>query len=372
MRIGILTLPLHSNYGGVLQAWALQTVLEKSGHVVDVFNLKTIIHNNHSRASMPIVYAKRLIKNLITKSYTPILFEKHIYAEDIYKNKSIYEFTRSQINVRVVKNLKSIPINDYDCIIVGSDQIWRKDYIEKLWNTKHPEDAFLCDKKYNQIIKLAYAASLGNDDWEFNDYQTNQISQALRKFKFVSVRETSGTSILNKKLNLQVDCVLDPTMLLTADDYIQKLALKISNIDNGCLVSYILDPNEKTTELVNTVLSAKHLQLTELNKIQEDGTKLPIEVWVENIASADIVITDSFHGCVFSLIFRKPLIFVGNDIRGNARFETLIDTFGLNKNMVKSVEDFDESLTYRLPNDIDSKIENQRKRSLNLLMSNLL
>ena len=116
---------------------------------------------------------------------------------------------------------------------------------------------------------------------------------------------------------------------------------------------------------------AHNAAITEINTPDKNGSYISVEEWVRKIASTKMVVTDSFHGCVFSIIFRKPLIFIGNTSRGNARFDSLIRTFGLHKNMLSDISEFDPSFSYNLPEDIDARIEKLRNYSYSFIKNNL-
>ena len=122
MRIGILTLPLHTNYGGILQAYALQTVLEKMGHEVVVFDTpnKTLLP---PLWKMPLSFGKRTLKKILGR--TDRIFVEH-YQNKIRPviAKNILPFIDGKIHRKVIKNFHQLSQADYDAIIVGSDQVW--------------------------------------------------------------------------------------------------------------------------------------------------------------------------------------------------------------------------------------------------------
>lgn len=367
MKIGILTLPLHTNYGGILQAWALQTVLEDMGHNVCVFGIKP--EKSHSQLLMPLVWGKRTLKKMLTKDETPIFAEIRTKKKHSIKFSSIDRFISHRIKTKKIPALSKIKYEDFDTIVVGSDQIWRLEYIDWLWKTKKFEEAFLSFIDENKPKRIAYAASLGVADWNFNKETTSLIAKALNKFQAISVREISAVDILKESTNVNADFVCDPTMLLSAKEYIERL--NINPDTNTGIISYILDPNDNTTELIKSVSKAHNAAITEINMPDKNGSYISVEEWVRKIASTKMVVTDSFHGCVFSIIFRKPLIFIGNTSRGNARFDSLIRTFGLHKNMLSDISEFDPSFSYNLPEDIDARIEKLRNYSYSFIKNNL-
>ena len=160
MKIGILTLPLHTNYGGILQAYALQTVLERMGHDVKILFLQ-----RHEISILPFwkryfCYIKRLILKYILKNKAIHIFHKN-YKKETFPiiRQETYKFIKKYIHIYQVSCLEEIG-NDcsFDAYIVGSDQIWRTDFLP--WNI---EDSFLRFDKRTDSIKIAYAASFGVD-----------------------------------------------------------------------------------------------------------------------------------------------------------------------------------------------------------------
>ena len=164
--------------------------------------------------------------------------------------------------------------------------------------------------------------------------------------------------------------VLDPTMLLTPDDYISRLGITKKGTKKE-VVSYILDPSPETEKLISKVCEAKGLRRSELNRLNRDVARISVEEWVESIANAEIVVTDSFHGCVFSIIFNKPLIFTGNESRGNARFDSLISTFGIKDNCLSDIRDYDPAKSYFLPKEAQVNLEKMRIQSIAYLTDSL-
>lgn len=368
MKIGILTLPLHTNYGGILQAWALQTVLERMGHTVDVFGIKS--ESSHSNYTLPLVWFVRLIRRIKGQNDISIFYEIKERGIQNRRFSDIRRFVSEKINTKVIPELNAIPENIYDIIVVGSDQIWRKEYISSGWRSNNPEDAFLSSFNCKKADRIAYAASFGIDSWNFTNSETIKIEEALSRFKAISVRETSAIDLLECATGTSATLVLDPTMLLTQEDYIECLGI-CKKSENNQLISYILDPNVETTKLISKIAVTRGLKHKEINLLHSSNKLLSIEEWVESIANAEIVITDSFHGCVFSIIFNKPLIFICNKSRGNARFASLISTFGINNNSLENITEYKVDSTYELPNDIQTKLEQLRLQSLSWLSEKL-
>ena len=141
--------------------------------------------------------------------------------------------------------------------------------------------------------------------------------------------------------------VLDPTMLLVANDYIELFKKKQTPKSKGNLLNYVLDETDEIKNLVQNVASAKKMNPFAVNNSFENDDTKPlnqrikpsIESWLRGFYDAEFVITDSFHACAFSIIFKKQFVVVGNKERGMARFESLLSMFGLEDRLVTTDAD---------------------------------
>ena len=336
MRIGILTLPLHTNYGGILQAYALQTVLERMGHEARVISLKS--RKKPGTIGLLRYYLLSPIKQIILKKILPAKLSR---KQGYYTVKFIQKWIKCDFYFSYYE----IPQDRYDAIIVGSDQIWREKYVCD--SNKLPiETSFLDFAKNWNIIRISYAASFGTDEWEYNEQQTTNCKKLLEKFDAVSVREKSGVTLCHKYLNHDAQTVLDPTLLLRKEDYL-KLFRKNRKVKHGILMTYVLDEDESKRILIERLREKLGLSIYKANisgiDAPNSSKKLvqpPLEDWLAGFADADFVVTDSFHACVFSIIFNKPFVVVPNVVRGTSRFESLLETFGQEFRIVRNPANF--------------------------------
>lgn len=348
MRIGILTLPLHTNYGGILQAWALQTVLERMGHEVDVLDYR---HN--SKWFYPGLFFRRIILKAIGK-YKGLLFaEKKAIKSRTVIQKYTDLFVSKRIKRRTIPSLNVICENDYDTIIVGSDQVWRKPYF--CWGWQSPiSDAYLSFTRGWNIKRIAFAASFGLDDiHEYTSEDSVRCKDAIKFFDAVSVREDTGIRLCREVFSLQASQVLDPTMLLDKDDYLSLLGnIAISdNVEN--LICYILDSNKQKDEIISRIAEIKGLKPHIINAdVNNKELELkyriqpPVENWLKSFLHTDFIITDSFHACVFAILFKKQFVVLGNKERGLTRITSLLRLFGIDNRIM-----YDN--TERIPEDYD-------------------
>ncbi|WP_308552672.1 polysaccharide pyruvyl transferase family protein [uncultured Mediterranea sp.] len=364
MKIAILTLPLYTNYGGILQAYALQTILERMGHDVYVIAKKRKLLSLPIQ-KMPFVYGKRIIKNLIGRRF-PLFYEQKVNREGPIIRQYTDEFIHKYIHLKQYDTFSDIQPSEYDAFVVGSDQVWRPKY----FGIKQIENAYLKFTEGWNIKRLAYAASFGTDNWEYTPRQTEECSRLVKLFNAISVREDSGVGLCKRYLGVDAQHVLDPTMLLNEDDYVSLLKKQNTPPSKGTLLSYILDETPEKEILINNLSERKSLKPFRVNsKVENPHAPLseriqpPVEQWLRGFYDAKFVITDSFHACVFSILFRKQFIVYGNEERGMARFKSLLTTLGLENRMVTTTNDLDnlEEIDY---NEVYVKLSKLRKQSL--------
>ena len=377
MRIGILTLPLHTNYGGILQAYALQTTLERMGHEVVVFDTP-------NKCPLPPLWKLPLsfVKRILLKSMGRIdrIFIER-YNNRVYPviTKEIQPFIDEKIHRKVFTKFSKLDACDFDAIVVGSDQVWRSIYFIPMWFGQPMENAYLSFTKGWNIKRISYAASFGTDKWEYNEKQTLHSKKSLQMFDAVSVREENGVKLCKQYFDVDALHVLDPTMLLNANDYIELFKQKQTPKSKGNLLNYVLDETDEIKNLIKKVSSEKKMITFAVNNPYEGDNTKPlnrrikpsVETWLRGFYDADFVITDSFHASVFSVIFKKQFIVVGNKERGMARFESLLKMFGLEERLV------DEKVDINTLQPIDyDKVYNHygqlKEKSLHFLLENLV
>ena len=338
MRIGILTLPLHTNYGGILQAYALQTVLKKMGHEVVIIDEPI----RQLKSSKKRIF-KRVVKKILGRP-TTIFWEKYSFENYPIVSQNINKFINQYLTHIVVNSPLELKETDFDAIVVGSDQIWRPIYYANI-NNAYLDFA----KDWKQLKRIAYAPSFGTDRWEYTEEQTKQIAELLHMFDAISVREESGIDLCQRHLGVKAILVLDPTMLLSREDYCNLINKSDTEAPNGGLLKYILDESDQLTELLSFISNEKKIDVFSVKaKSFLEGSKAEdcicpsIETWLRGFRDAKFVVTDSFHACVFSMIFNKPFCVVGNKSRGMARFNSLLKMFNQDFRMVDSVLEYQE------------------------------
>ena len=264
--------------------------------------------------------------------------------------------------------------------MVGSDQCWRPCY-----NAFLPSMFldFVLDK---QVKRIAYAASFGTDKWEFTPQQTAVCAPLAKKFDMVSVREDSGVKLCKEHLGVDAVHVLDPTMLLTKEDYIQLIENEKEPKSDGTLFNYILDPDAKKSAFIHKVAKANGLKAfqvlpkcqaeirtkEDVKKRIEDCVFPGVTTWLRAFMDAEMTIVDSFHGMVFSIIFNKPFWVIGNAHRGMSRFTSLLKVFHLENRLLDASGLDDVDLSQSIDWESVNEILKEKQKECKLLLLNSL
>ena len=372
MKIGILSLVLHNNYGGILQSYALQTVLERMGHKVVVLTKDREIHVSCIRLllSWGKTFALRYLFRKDVTFFNPWRLNTERRERERYTN----HFIKSYIHTRIVKTLYKGVFDDMDAVVVGSDQVWRSIYFKNQWGTAM-DDAFLKFQEHSVMKRIAYAASFGTDEWEYTDEEMIACAYLLRKFDAVSVREKSAIEICKNKLGCH-DAIqtVDPTLLLTKQDYMRLVENAHIQFSPGNLMCYVLDDTEEKQMLIKRIAKERGLipfyansKIADASAPQSERIQPPVEQWLRGFMDAEFVITDSFHACVFSILFHKPFVVIGNKERGYSRFESLLKSIGIENRLVEDTSQFDNSMFSPLSDDVYKRLDMFRNDSMKFL-----
>ena len=233
---------------------------------------------------------------------------------------------------------------DFDAYVVGSDQVWRPIYVENIY------DYFLEFTAGWDVRRVVYAASFGTTELEFEFTQLEKCSELLSDFNAVSVREDAAVKMCDEWLDYESAVhVVDPVMLLDKEYYLKLADIPGAGEFDGKVLSYILDKSEYKTNVVDFVCRCLGKEQKEARTSHFDASApldqrvMPsLEKWIGAFANADFVVTDSFHGCVLSLMLHKPFLVTGNSKRGLSRIESLLKMFDLDYRMVDAVDPEDD------------------------------
>lgn len=356
MKIGILTQPLHNNYGGLLQNYALQQVLKRLGHEV-----KTIDFVGRTSFTRYLLSICKQLLIAILKCKRPQI--RPYVAIPTFRNPIMADFVNNHIDrTRIVHSYtkKIVSEEHFDAVISGSDQVWRPIY------NRYIEDMYLKSVP-DSIKKIAYAASFGVDTWEYNAKQTKRCAKQAKRLDAISVREATGVELCKTYLGVNAQHVLDPTILAGAEAY--KPLLKEKTEEQDYLFAYILDITPEKQAYVENMAKSKGLKA--IIKSADKNATLSVEDWLSMIANSSMVVTDSFHGTVFSILFHRDFYSIVNVARGGTRFSSLLSPLGLEHRM-GDVSQF--TLTEPSPIDwqqVDKILDKHRQDSMNFLTNAL-
>jgi len=381
MKIGILTQPLQTNYGGLLQNYALQQVLIHMGHEPE-----TILYEDQKK-KMTFVSRLSYIKRFLLHSINPKWFKGTKYVPINNERAYIRQNTQAFIEkyIRKTDVLKShedfislVDKRKYQTYVVGSDQCWRPKY-----NKTFLREMFLgFAEEAKGLKRVAYAISFGTSEWEMNRKNTQECARLAKMFDLITAREVSGVDLCIEKFGVKAKLVLDPTLLLTKEDYINLLEVENTSASDGNLFYYLLDADKSKIAAVNAV--GEKLRLKPFKVMPEfkgdsitkeiikhhfdDCVFPPVTTWLRAFMDADMTIVDSFHGMVFSIIFNKPFWVIGNKKRGMSRFTSLLGLFGLGNRLISVDElanvDISEPINW---DKVNGKIEEMKIVSLEIL-----
>ncbi|MDO6810412.1 polysaccharide pyruvyl transferase family protein [Zobellia galactanivorans] len=353
MRIGQLTLPFNWNYGGLLQGYALNKTLTGLGNDV-------ILISRRQNRDNPVVRTVAWFKWELFKKlrHIPLFHVVPLICVEGFKRKYIKNITPDIFSESELKKVQS----KYNLkgFVVGSDQIWNYNA------APHITNAFLDFVSDGPGVKrVSYAPSFGKDTWQYPEDATIKCKSLVKKFDAVSAREQSGVQLCKQYLEVEAEHHLDPTMLLSKEDYINIINESKVAQSNGKLLSYILDFSDENQKIINEVKSVLNLEpyaVKQENKITllknaMKGIYPSVAQWLKSFHDAEFVVTDSFHGTIFSIIFNKPFLAIGNRKRGLARFNSLLKMFELEGRLVSGFDDVSKA---NILSPIDWSIVNQK------------
>lgn len=359
-KIGILTYHACYNYGACLQAYALQQAIKKQYEncVIIDYQSKKLTDINHPFCKYP-KHPKEVIKNITRLPYYQSLQKRQELFED-FINQSLILSQRCSNDQEVINECEQ-----YDCIVCGSDQTWNLDpsirYETPLYYLNFP-------KKQKRVT---YATSFGSWVEKFNTREM-ELMPWIKEFDKLSMREESGVKLLQSK-GLQCEWVLDPTLLLMREDYENICAERV--LDKPYILLFSWNGAKEAIELTKVIekkLGCKAVYIVPPPRGLFCGIERKLDIgpkqFISLIKYAEFVITNSFHGTVFSTIFNKPFV---SAIAGSvdARRASLMKQFGLENHLV-SPKSFDLNTIMETDfSAVEDRISILRNKSLQYLFS---
>jgi len=368
MKIGILTLQGAENCGAALQSYALSTFLKNLGNDVELINL--ISYNEKNRIS------KIGIKN---KAYWARKIYYIIFSKSIKQRRKLFsDFRNEYLNLypkekRIFENELEDICKRYDCIVCGSDQIWSQD--PKLYDKS---DAYFINFNF-EGKKISYAASFG-DNLDYAIKNNEHIIPYIKKFDKVSVRELEAKEFL-KNNNILCEVSVDPTILISKQEW-EKLAI-LPKEKEEYILYFSVNSRKYSINIAKKLAKQTGLKVIELNPHPKSWNSGFIKKYGNGpreflgyIMNAKYIVTNSFHGTVFSIIFNKPFLATfdekdGKMVRENRKL-TLIESLGLDCCITTENKEIDISQINNLySNNVNSNLEIIKEKSIDYLKDNL-
>ncbi len=333
MKIGIITFQNAHNWGAILQALALKTFLQKKGYTVQIINyINPIIQSNYLR--------KEKVK-LNYNGLKSIL--KYVYhkVQNVYQAKQLAEkwdsfndFIISSIldNNITIYTKEKIEEENFDIIIYGSDQIWNPELTGGL------DDAYL-GVQNKKAKKISYAASMGLDCLSKED--ENSFKKYLTNFNNISVREEKLKKYIEKITDREAKVVVDPTLLLEREDY---LKIAKSTPRKKYLLVYEISRDKKLINIAKRIAKEKKLEIVclEYKKdirrfIYKQVANVGPAEFIGLINNAEFIVTNSFHGTVFSVILEKEFYTIPIN-KVNSRIDNFLKITKLENRIITKLE----------------------------------
>lgn len=343
-KIGIVTFHRAHNYGAMLQVYALEEVLKKTQNdveVIDYYNSK--LFKGYELINFECNSIPGFLKSTL-KTARNILLRTTRYNR-------FNKFLTKKLNLsKRYNNIEELNNADlkYNAMITGSDQVWNENITEGL------SDIYTLNFGKENIKRISYAASIGNAN--IPDDKKEEYKNKLLAIDKMSVREESAKKELSQILDKEITVTIDPTLLLSKEEWSQKLNLNENKKNEKYILLYMADEDEECIKIANSLSEKTGLKIIHFSykngNIKNISRKAynsgPIE-FVELIKNAEYVIVASFHGAVFSIIFNKNFFVVPHRKTG-ARVKDLLNKLQISDRIMSSLDEF-------LEVDYNSKIE---------------
>lgn len=366
MRVALVTIHNTNNYGAIFQAFALQTILSRYADV-EIINYD----NRHISRSFDLVRFSLSIHGLLGA------------GKDIFRlfprRRVINNFMRFiENNMNLTKTYSSSDLKqggggEFDCYVAGSDQIWNPACVSQ---NGIMDPVYFLDFCPKGARKISYASSLGA--YQFSDQEKLKLKEYLNDFSVVSVREQGAQLLLQEVLGRKVNHVLDPTLLLSRDEWLESVGLpKQAEEKEKYILLYTVPKVPFVRSVVDFFSKKIGLKVVTIDQGLSAGARVDEHIrdagpldFIRLFSEAEFVITDSFHGVCFSLNFGKPFVAVSPGKYAN-RIESLLSIVGLEDRLVKSEADFSGFIVDVDYKDAHEKLLSARQASLNVLSTSL-
>jgi hypothetical protein len=361
MKIAILTFHRALNYGAVLQLHALSVVLKAKGCEVTVIDYRNkLIEKKYQSFPFYILFERKNIFQSIK------IFTRKILSISI-QNKKREKFNQFisqtlQVDSRIANSGKEIR-DDFDVYLVGSDQVWNN-FITGGFD----EAYFLKFPIKKDVVKASYAASLERSNHQFIKKNKEVFLSGLNNLDMISVRENQIEKLIKSISDKQVTTVLDPTLLLSSKDYLNLIK---EPKERGYVLVYHLSTNKDLLISADKIAKENKLNIIEIYAginpyISGDRYKqdLSPSEFLGYFKFADFVITSSFHGTCFSIIFKKQFYVISN--HSSDRQEYLLESLNIFDRMISSHTMVDINKTVDFLK-VSKELDELKKQSINFI-----
>lgn len=366
MKIGILTYHRAHNYGALLQAYALQTYLRKLGNQVEIIDYWPDYHAEDYQLipNFKAYSLKGKVKSilLLLIGYSRTLKRSRLYKQFIHEQFCLPDKPRYVTE----ESMKEI---EYDVVVYGSDQIWRRSNYPLF---KGFSDVFFGAYPIKVNKKITYAASMGVID--VNDEEKANLGQKLTNFDAISVRENELKLLVDDITGKPVQLVLDPVFLLEKEEWSQLSSQQTIASQDKYIFFYQLAPSKEAILLTNRLKEHFGYKVIEIRGRVEPllfGTRYlqtgsPAE-YISLIKNAEIVVSTSFHGVAFSLIFEKQFYALGMK-NNSGRVQSLLENLGIAHRLLPRIDqiNFEEKIDY---NKLNTRLTILKQHSKEYLIS---
>ncbi len=368
MKIGILTFLGVENCGALLQAYALSNVLKNMENDVELVNL--ISNNEMERKSKRNLKNKAFLARKIYYMFFPNSIKRRKVLFDSFRKEylSIYPQDR-----RIFENELEKICKKYECMVCGSDQIWSQD--PKLYDRS---DAYFINYEFDGK-RVSYAASFG-DNLDYAEINKERILPYIKRFDSVSVREKEAKEFLNKN-NIESEVTVDPTLLIEKKEW-EKLAI-LPKEKKEYILYFSVNSRKYSINIARKLAKQTGLKVIELNPHPKSWNSGFVKKYgigprefLGYLLNAKYIVTNSFHGTVFSAVFNKPFFAAfdekdGMIVKENRKY-TLIEKLGLQACIMTESQSIDLSKINDISwNDVNDKIEMLKKESIDYLKNSI-
>lgn len=369
--IGIITFHGSHNHGSMLQAYATQQAIKKLGYESEIINFRMKSQKDYYALYQTKYGAMRFFRGLFLLPIHKARADRFLKFESFLNKRYIL----SGKELSTYDDLESVS-NKYDCYLSGSDQIWSSLIPELVGSSIDYSGVYFLNFVNKGKHKISYASSIGESKLE--DLQNKK--EYLKDYDSLSTREEKGSLIIENLVHKKVETVIDPTLLLTKDDWRKISGERIVN--ERYILLYTLQGIRtgikwaKQLKKISEMLNTKVVAVSPFFPIVYPGIKTLVNVGPEDfinlIDNADLVFTDSFHGTAFSINLGKQFFSLTKKGSADNRKKNLLKIVGLEDRCIDDIESLhtlrDYSIDYTNPN---KQLELCRKKSFNYLVKAL-